>query len=131
MSLPSRRRHWMNIRLRTKLRAGGSRPHYQQFDYATSDIDDEPSGAMLPIRGGPCSPLIIRTWTNSHCLQTHLLSLFHQIPCPTSFLMTAYFSCFLTTSSRAHRHHNCRPQTTHNSNFGWYICPNADSSIAH
>ena len=49
MSLPSRRRHWMNTRLRTKLRAGGSQPNYQQFDYSTLDPDDEPSGAMLPV----------------------------------------------------------------------------------
>ena len=49
VSLPSRRRPWMNTRLRTKLRAGGSRLHYQQFDYSTSDTDDEPSEAMLPI----------------------------------------------------------------------------------
>ena len=49
VSLPSRRRHWMNTRLRTKLRAGGSRQHYQQFDYSTSETDDVSSGAMLPI----------------------------------------------------------------------------------
>ena len=49
VSLPSRRQHWMNTRLRTKLRAGGSRPHYQQFDYSTPYTDDGPSGAMLPI----------------------------------------------------------------------------------
>ena len=34
-SLPSRKHHWMDTRLRTKLRAGGSRMHYQQFDYST------------------------------------------------------------------------------------------------
>ena len=47
--MPSRRRHWMNTRLRTRLRAGGSRQHYQQFDSSTSETDDESSGAMLPI----------------------------------------------------------------------------------
>ena len=52
-SLPSRRRHWMDTRLRTKLRAGGSRPHYQQFDYSTSGTDDELSDAMLPIPPNP------------------------------------------------------------------------------
>ena len=36
VSLSSRRRHWMDTRLRTKLRAGGSRMHYQQFDSSTS-----------------------------------------------------------------------------------------------
>ena len=29
VSLPSRQRHWMATKLRTKLRAGGTRPHYQ------------------------------------------------------------------------------------------------------
>ena len=49
----------MDTRLRTRMRAGGSRPHYQQFDYSTSDperersddlLSDEldPSGAELP-----------------------------------------------------------------------------------
>ena len=47
-SLLSRRRHWMDTRLRTKLRAGGSRMHCQQFDYSTSGTDDELSGVMLP-----------------------------------------------------------------------------------
>ena len=49
VSLPSRRQHWMNTRLRTKLRAGQSQPHYQQFDYSTLELDDKPSGTMLPI----------------------------------------------------------------------------------
>ena len=48
-SLPSRQRHWMDTRLRTKLRAGGTRQHYQQFDYSTSDTDDETHDEMLPI----------------------------------------------------------------------------------
>ena len=41
VSLPSRQRHWMETRLRTKLRAGGSRQHYQQFDYSTTETDDD------------------------------------------------------------------------------------------
>ena len=41
VSLHSRQRHWMDTRLRTKLRAGGTRQHYQQFDYSTSETDDE------------------------------------------------------------------------------------------
>ena len=49
VSLPSRQRHWMDTRLRTKLHAGGTRQHYQQFDYSTSETDDETSDAMLPI----------------------------------------------------------------------------------
>ena len=53
MSLPSRRRHWMDTRLRTKLRAGGSRMHYQQFDYSTSGTDDELSDVMLPVPPDP------------------------------------------------------------------------------
>ena len=43
------RRHWMDTRLRTRLRAGGTRQRYQQFDYSTSETDDETSDAMLPI----------------------------------------------------------------------------------
>ena len=39
----------MNTRLRTKLRAGGSRMHYQQFGYSTPGTDDELSDAMLSI----------------------------------------------------------------------------------
>ena len=53
VSLPSRKHHWMNTRLRTKLRAGGSRMHYQQFDYSTSGTDDELSDVMLPIPPDP------------------------------------------------------------------------------
>ena len=53
VSLPSRRRHWMDTRLRTKLRAGGSRMHYQQFDYSTSGTDDELSDVMLPVPPDP------------------------------------------------------------------------------
>ena len=48
-SLPSRQRHWMDTRLSTKLRAGGTRQHYQQFDYSTSDTDEETSRAMLNV----------------------------------------------------------------------------------
>ena len=47
--VPSRQRHWMDTRLHTYLRAGGTRQHYQQFDYSTSETDDKTSRAMLPI----------------------------------------------------------------------------------
>ena len=53
VSLPSRKQHWMDTRLRTKLRAGGSRMHYQQFDYSTSGTDDELSEVMLPVLPDP------------------------------------------------------------------------------
>ena len=53
VSLPSRKRHWMDTRSRTKLRAGGFRMHYQQFDYSTSGTDDELSEVMLPIPPDP------------------------------------------------------------------------------
>ena len=46
-SLPSRQRHWMDTRLRTRMRAGGSRPHYQQFDHSSSESDDERSDVLL------------------------------------------------------------------------------------
>ena len=48
-SLPSRQRQWMDTRLRTKLRAGGTRQHYQHFDYSTSETDEETHKEMLPI----------------------------------------------------------------------------------
>ena len=48
-SLPSRQPHWMDTRLRTKLRAGGTRQHYQQFEYSTSEADEEAYNEMLPI----------------------------------------------------------------------------------
>ena len=53
VSLPSRKQHWMDTRLRTKLRAGGSRMHYHQFDYSTSGTDDELSEIMLPVPPDP------------------------------------------------------------------------------
>ena len=59
VSLPSRQRHWIDNRLRTELRAGGTRQHYQQFDYSTSETDDETSDAMLLIRTH--SPHLVQT----------------------------------------------------------------------
>ena len=53
VSLPSRKHHWMDTRLRTKLRAGGSCMHYQQSDYSTSGTDVELSEVMLPIPPDP------------------------------------------------------------------------------
>ena len=53
VSLPSRKHPWMDTRLRTKLRAGGSRMHYQQFEYSTSGTDDELSEVMLPVPPDP------------------------------------------------------------------------------
>ena len=46
-SLPSRQRHWMDTRLRTRMRAGGSRLHYQQFDYSSTESDNERSDVLL------------------------------------------------------------------------------------
>ena len=46
-SLPSRQRHWMDTRLRTRMRAGGSRLHYQQFDHSSTESDDERSDVLL------------------------------------------------------------------------------------
>ena len=68
VSLPSRKRHWMDTRLRATLRAGGSRPFYQQFASSTGGTDDELSDVMLPSPplpltadrmepGAPSSPL--------------------------------------------------------------------------
>ena len=47
VSLPSRRRHWMDTRLRTRMRAGGSRLHYQQFDYSSFDPERTRSEDLL------------------------------------------------------------------------------------
>ena len=47
VSLPSRRRHWMDTSLRTRMRAGGSRLHYQQFDYSSSDPERSRSDDLL------------------------------------------------------------------------------------
>ena len=60
--LPSRRRHWMNTRLRTKLLAGGTRQHFQQIDYSTSETDDETSGECSPFTPIP----------HSRCTTKHL-----------------------------------------------------------
>ena len=46
-SLPSRQRHWMVTRLRTRMHAGSSRLHYQQFDYSSTDSDNEHSDVLL------------------------------------------------------------------------------------
>ena len=47
VSLPSRKHPWMDTRLRTRMRAGGSRLHYQQFDYSTSDPERARSEDLL------------------------------------------------------------------------------------
>ena len=46
-SLPSRQRHWMDTRLRTRMRVGDSRLHYQQFDYSATESDDERTDVLL------------------------------------------------------------------------------------
>ena len=46
-SLPPRRRHWMDTRLRTRMRAGGSGLDYQHFDFS-ADTNDELSNILLP-----------------------------------------------------------------------------------
>ena len=65
--LPSKKRHWMDTRLRTRMRAGDSCLHYQQFDYSSSDperprsedlMSDAPdhSGAEPPALLEPLMP---------------------------------------------------------------------------
>ena len=58
VSLPSRRRHWMDTRLRTRMRARGSRLHYQQFDYSTSDPERERSEDLLSDEPNPSEALV-------------------------------------------------------------------------
>ena len=52
-NLHSRRRHWMDTRLRIRFRADGYRMQYLQFDYSSSGTDDELYDAMLPMRAYP------------------------------------------------------------------------------
>ena len=53
VSLTSRRRHWMDTRLGTRMRARGSRLHYQQFDYSTSGPKRERSEDLLSDEPNP------------------------------------------------------------------------------
>ena len=95
VSLPSRRRHWMDTRLRTKLRAGGSRMHYQQFDCSTSGTDDELSDVMLPV---PPDPLMLIKWSlRLPCLLQ--INRYH----PLNIYLN-YSNYSLTMSVRALRH---------------------------
>ena len=55
------KRHWMDTRRRTRMRAGGSRLHYQQFDYSTSNTESARSEALLsdaPDHSGAESPAL-------------------------------------------------------------------------
>ena len=45
-SQPSRQKHWMDTRLRTRIRAGGSRRYCQQFGSST-DTDEKSSDVPL------------------------------------------------------------------------------------
>ena len=47
VSRPSTKRHWVDTKLRTRMRAGGSRLHYQQFDYSTSNPERARSEDLL------------------------------------------------------------------------------------
>ena len=96
-SLPSRRRHWMDTRLRTKLRAGGSRPHYQQFDYSTSGTDDELSDAMLPMPPNPVDEDLVEPAAPPAALD------------PSISPPVYYLNCSLTMSACAHRLHRYPP----------------------
>ena len=59
-SLPSRQRHWMDTRLRTHMRAGGSRLHYQQFGYSSTESDDERSDVLLSsVQASPDESVIL------------------------------------------------------------------------
>ena len=76
--MPSRGQHWMDTRLWSKLRTGGSRMHYQQFDYSTSSSDNEVSDVMLPmlpphIQPDPSEPGIPH-------LSDHSISPTHDLP---------------------------------------------------
>ena len=49
VSVTSRKHHWKDTRLRTNLRAGGSRMHYQQLASSADRTEYEMSNIMLPI----------------------------------------------------------------------------------
>ena len=93
VSLPSRKHHWMDTRLRTKLRAGGSRMHYRQFDYSTSGTDDELSEVMLPVPPDPVDA-VRREPEVSTPIQ---INRYH--------LPIVYLNYSQTMSARALRHH--------------------------
>ena len=45
--LPSKKRHWLDTRLRTRMRVGGSRLHNQQFAYSSSSPECAHSDNLL------------------------------------------------------------------------------------
>ena len=104
VSLPSRQRQWMDTRLRTKLRAGGTRQHYQQFDYSTSDTDEETHDEMLPIP--TYSPQQIHTQPNPEAITDpsapDLLS--------DVSMLSGLRNCFPIMSHCAHLHHTFHSQ---------------------
>ena len=53
----------MHTRLRTRMQAGGSRLHYQQFDYSTSDPERERSENLLS--DAPSRQFNASRWTTS------------------------------------------------------------------
>ena len=103
-SLPSRQRHRMNTRLRTKLRAGGTRQHYQQFDYSTSDTDEENSRAMLPI------PTYSPQQIQAQPLPRQSTAYRHPILYRMSRCSVASLNCFPITSQCALLHHKFHSQ---------------------
>ena len=103
-SLPSRQRHWMDTRLRTKMRAGGTRQHYQQFEYSTSDTDEETHDEMLPIPPTPHNkftpnPILKQSPAHRH------LAFYQMYRCSA-----VSRNCFPTMSQCAHLHHTFHGQ---------------------
>ena len=107
LSLPSEQRHWMDTRSRTKLRAGGTRQHYQQFDYSTSESDDETSDAKLRIPTH--SPQLVQTQPAD--IEAPPCLLFRQ----TRLCSTAFRSYSPIMSLGAHPHLSYHRQTIHRS----------------
>ena len=103
-SLPSRQRHWMDTQLRKKLRAGGTRQHYQQFDYSTSDKDEETHDEMRPIptyshnKFTP-NPILKQSPTHRH------LTFYQMYRCSA-----VSRNCFPIMSQCAHLHHTFHSQ---------------------
>ena len=113
-SLPSRQRHWMDTRLRTKLRAGGTRQHYQQF--GNTPLPTQTKRRMT--RGFPSPPTPHNKFTPNPILEqspTHRHLTFYQM-----YRCSAVSrNCFPIMSQCAHLHHTFHSQVKQRSYPQW------------
>ena len=112
----------MNTRLHNKLRSGGSRQHYQQFDYSTSGTDDELPEAMLPIPTTPEDlkpPQIAPEPTLQPAAQDLVSEFSYQDSLPQFFLILCPRTAIV----------HLRQSTSAIS--GWDFCPLVNEAIIH